>query len=36
VREAIAEGAIPIPGDGQPFVSATTIAAGAAPDRSNR
>jgi 4-diphosphocytidyl-2-C-methyl-D-erythritol kinase len=36
VREAIAGGAIPVPGDGEPFVAATTIAAGAAPDRSDR
>jgi 4-diphosphocytidyl-2-C-methyl-D-erythritol kinase len=36
VREAIAGGAIPVPGDGEPFVAATTIAAGAAPDRSER
>ncbi len=36
VRTAIAGGEIPVPGGGEPFIAATTIAARAANDRSDR
>ena len=36
IRTAIAGGEVQSPGDGEPFIAATTIAARAAPDRSDR